>query len=67
MRLAQEFRMKLAGEEKGVVLEFDHFNQLAIRRRATEDKACLLKFLAVGIIKLEAMPVTLGSQCSRWI
>ena len=32
VRLALEFRMKLAGNVKRVLRQFDHFHELAIRR-----------------------------------
>src|SRR5581483_5095457 len=57
MRLALEFRMKLAGNEKGMVGQFDDLNQLAVRRETAEDKPAFLETFPVGIIELVAMPV----------
>ena len=57
VRLAQEFRMELARDEKRMVLQLDHFHQFAVRRQAAEDKARLLEFLALGVVEFVAVPV----------
>lgn len=58
VRLAQELRMELARQKERVILQFDDFNQLSIRRVAAENKAGFLESVAVSIVELEAMPVT---------
>ena len=59
VRLAQKLRVKLARNEKRMVLEFNDFDQLAVGRQAAENKTGLFKFLAVGVVEFVAMPVTL--------
>ena len=55
--------MELAGFEVGVVLEFHHFHELAIGRRACNLKAGLLEFLAefAVVVELVAVTVTLAN------
>jgi hypothetical protein len=57
VRLAQKLRVKLAGDEKGMILEFNDFNQLAVGRQAAENKTGLFKFLAVGVVEFVAVAV----------
>src|SRR6266511_6339775 len=59
VRFAAEFGMKLAGDEKRVIEQFDDFNQLAVGRRAAEDKVGLLKLVAVGVVEFVAVPMPL--------
>ena len=55
VRLAHEFRMELARNVKGMIFQFDDFHELAVGRRAAENEAGLLKFLAVVVVELVAM------------
>jgi len=57
--LAQEFGVELAGQEKRMILQFDEFDQLPIRRHATENEPSLLELSAVGVVELVAMAMTL--------
>ena len=57
VRLAQKFRMELAGDEKRMVLQLDDFDQFAVRRKAAENKAGLLEFFAVGVVEFVAVAV----------
>ena len=57
VRLAQEFRMELAGDEKRMVLQLDDFHQLAVRRQAAEHETGLLEFVAVGVVEFVAVTV----------
>ena len=50
VRLAQELRMILACQKERMVLEFDHFDELAIGRIAAEHEAGFLEFFAVGVV-----------------
>ena len=59
---AQKFGMELAGDEKRVVLQFDHFDQFAIRRRAAEDKACFLELSPIRIVEFVAVAVPFVNQ-----
>ena len=58
VRLAQKLRMKLARQKERVILQFDDFDQLAIRRVAAEYKASFLETFAVRIVELESMSMT---------
>ena len=58
MRLAQKFRVELAGNEKRVVRDLNDFHQLAVRGQPAEGKAGLLEFFAVGIVEFVTMTVT---------
>src|SRR5262249_49445476 len=51
VRLAQEFRMKLACEEIGMVVQFDHFHEFAIGRIAAENEAGFLELFPISIIE----------------
>src|ERR1039458_9158558 len=57
VRLAQKLRVKLARNEKRMVLEFDDFHELAVGRQAAENKPGLFKFLAVGVVEFVAVAV----------
>ena len=59
VRLAQKFRMKLARDEKRMVLEFNDLDQLAVRRKTTENESGLLEFFAVVVVELVAVAVAL--------
>src|SRR5690348_7757179 len=54
---ALKFRVKLAGDEEGVIGQLDDFHQLAVWREAAEHKLGLLKALTVGVIKLVPVSV----------
>src|SRR5579871_1372676 len=58
VRLAVEFRVELAGNEKWMLRQFNHLDQFAVRRQAAKYKAAFLKPLAVGVVELVtvAMP-----------
>src|SRR5262245_46768764 len=57
--LAEEFRMVLAGHEKWVILQLDHFDQLPIRRRSAENETGFLELLAVSVVEFVTMPMPL--------
>src|SRR5947208_9540088 len=57
VRFAAEFGMKLAGDEEGVVLQFDHLDQLAVGRSAAEDEVRFLELVAISIVELVTVPV----------
>ena len=56
---ALKFRMKLAGDKKRMILEFDHLYQLAVRRGAAEDEARFFKLRPVVVVEFVAMPMPL--------
>ena len=56
---ALEFGVELAGDEKGMVLQFNNLDQLAVRRRAAEYEARLLELFPERIVELVPMPVPL--------
>ena len=58
VRLAHEFRMELARDIKRMMGEFDDFHQLAVGRRAAENKASFLKFFAIRVIEFVAVAMT---------
>src|SRR5438094_4265693 len=58
VRLAVKFGMELAGNEKGVVSQFDDFHQLAIGRETAENKTRFFEALAVRVVELVAVAVT---------
>src|SRR5438552_1862401 len=57
VRFAAEFGMKLAGDEKRVVQQFDHLDQLAVGRGAAEDEIRFLELVAVGVVEFVAVTV----------
>src|SRR5207244_11170611 len=54
-----ELGMRLRRDEPGMVLELDHLDEPAVRRRARADEPRLLELLAIGVVELVAMPVAL--------
>ena len=56
--LALKLGMELARNEERVVFQFDHFDQLAVRRQTAENEAGALELLAISIVELVsvAMP-----------
>lgn len=58
MRLAQEFRMKLAGDEKRMIRQLNYFNQFSVRREAAENKSGFFETFAVDIIEFIAVAMT---------
>ena len=59
VRLAQKFRVELAGQIVGMLLEFDHFHELAVGAGAAEDESVALEFFAVGVVEFVAVAVPL--------
>ena len=59
VRLALKFGVELAGDEKRVVLQLDHFDQLAVRRQSAENETGTLELLAISIIELVAVAMPL--------
>lgn len=57
VRLAQKLRVKLARDEKRMVLEFNDFDQLAVGRQAAEHEPGLLEFFTVGVVEFVAVTV----------
>src|SRR5882762_5106386 len=55
VRFAAEFGVKLAGDEKRVIRQFDYLDQFAVRRRAAEDEVGLLEFVAIGVVEFVTM------------
>src|SRR5262245_12029451 len=57
VRLTEKVGVKLGADEKRVLLQFDHFDQLAVGGGAAEDEARLLERLAVGVVEFVAVAV----------
>ena len=55
VRLALEFRMKLARDKKWMVFQFDDLDEFAVGRIAAENKSGFLEFFAVGVVEFVAM------------
>src|ERR1700682_163251 len=58
VRSRAEFRVELRGNEPRVVTQLDDFHQTVVGRCAREDHARLPHRLTVGVVELEAMPVS---------
>ena len=56
-----EFRVKLYGEEPGVVFEFDDFDQITFRPDAGNTQTVGYEFLAVLIVHFKAVPMPFGN------
>ena len=52
-----EFGVKLTAEKPGMVLYFDDFHQLFIRRLPGEQEPFVTEYLTVFIVELVAVPV----------
>ena len=52
---ALKFGVELARNEERVIFQFDHFDQLAVRRQPAENEPGALKLLAIGIVELVAV------------
>src|SRR5438477_7563568 len=59
---ALKFRVELAGDEEWMILQFDYFDQLAIRRETAEDETGLFETLAVGVVEFVTVPMALVNQ-----
>jgi hypothetical protein len=57
--LALKFGMELAGDVKGVILQFDNLHQFPVWGRATEREPCFFEWLSVSVIELVAVTMTL--------
>src|ERR1035441_4591403 len=55
VRLAQKFRMKLARQKKWMVFQFNHLDQFAVGRIATQNESGFLEFFAVGVVEFVAV------------
>src|SRR5689334_15535726 len=62
VRLALELGMKLAGNEKRMVLQFNNLHEFAVRRSAAENESLLLEQLAIGVVELVPMAMALVDQ-----
>ena len=74
MRTGAPFRVKLGGDEKGVVRIFQDLHNALIRRRTSEDQTGSFDHIFIHIIKFVAVPeafvrqdraVELAHLCSR--
>ena len=52
---ALEFGVELAGDEEGVIFEFDDFDEFAVGRCATKNEAGLFEFGAIGVVEFVAV------------
>jgi len=59
VRLAEKFRVELAGNEKRMVFQLDHLHQFAVRRETTEYKTGIFKFFTVGVVEFITVAVAL--------
>ena len=55
----EEFRVKLASQHEGMVLQLGDFDQDVIRAHATETYTVSRKDFTIFVIKLKAMPMAL--------
>src|ERR1039458_9003745 len=51
VRLAQKFGMKLARDEKRMIIQLDHLDQFSVGRIAAQNESGFLKFFAVGVVE----------------
>src|SRR5437773_12422958 len=58
VRFDLEVRMKLAGDKRRMLRQFDDLHQLAVGREAAECKIRLLKFFPISIVELVTVPMT---------
>ena len=56
---AFEFRMELDADIKGMIREFNGFDQGAVRREAAEDQAAVRQQLAVSVVEFVAVTMAL--------
>lgn len=54
-RAGFKFRMELAADEPGVILDFDDFDQAVIGRRTGQDQAGVDHFRAILVVEFPAM------------
>src|SRR5258708_2869899 len=54
---AVKFGMELAGDEEGVLCQFDNLDQFAIGRVAAETKVGFFELFAVGVVEFVAVPM----------
>src|SRR3569833_3412898 len=54
-----EFRMELAGDEPGMIVELDHFDEAAVLRTPGDGEAGPLQRLEIIVVEFVAMAVTL--------
>src|SRR3989442_11955041 len=59
VRFAAKFGMKLRSDEEGMVRQFNHLDQVSVRRRAAEDEVTLLEFVTISIVELVTVPMPL--------
>ena len=59
-RFRFQFRVKLHGDEEGMVRPFNNFRQMPIRRQAGDFHAGRLQLVTIGDIALLALTVALG-------
>ena len=57
VRLAVEFRVELARDEKRMVRQFDDFDEFAVGRVAAENEVGLGKTVSLGVVEFVAMTV----------
>src|SRR5450759_5249327 len=62
VRLAEKFRMELAGDKERMVRQFDDFHEFAVGRETAENEARLLEAFAVGVVEFVAVPVALDDD-----
>src|SRR5687768_7017474 len=55
IRLAQEFRVKLACHKERMILQLDNLDQFSVRRRAAENKTGFLVLSPIGIVEFIAV------------
>src|SRR6476646_3677850 len=61
VRTRTVFRMELCCQEPGMILELDDFDQLAIRRQPAQHQSLCRQLFSVGVIELEAVPVSFAN------
>jgi len=57
IRFAEEFRMILAGDEEGMIFEFDDFDEFSVRARAAEEEPGFFELCTVFVIEFVTVTV----------
>ena len=59
---AQKFRVELAGDVEGMILQFDDFDQATVRGCSAEHKAGFLELVAIDVVEFVAVTVAFIDQ-----
>src|SRR5882724_4945518 len=57
VRFTVEFRMKLARDEKWMLRQLNHLDELPVRRQAAKGEAAFLETFPVGVVEFVTMPM----------